>query len=316
MDDFDKRGVRVVSLLPSATEIVCALGFEDSLVGRSHECDYPPSVTRLPVCSQPTVDVTARSAHIDREVRERLKSGLSVYDVSEAELARLRPDVILTQTQCEVCAVTPQDVARAVRDWVGGEPRIVSLEPTRLEHLWGDIRRVAEALGDPQRGESLVGELCARAGRLRVRAEEQLDAHGGARPGVACIEWPEPLMVAGNWVPELVEMAGGRDLFGEPGGHSPVLAWEALRDADPALLVAMPCGYDLARTRRELPPLRAQPGWETLRAVREGRVALTDGHQYFNRPGPRLVDSLEILLEILWPGALDFGHRGVGWEWL
>lgn len=301
---------RVVSLLGSATEIVCALGLESRLVGRSHECDYPPSVRRLPVCSEPEIDVTRRSAEIDRDVTERVKAGLSVYKVSEAVLRELQPDVILTQTQCEVCAVTPRDVENAVCEWTGRRPRIVSLEPLRLADVWQDIRRVGAALDAEQHADELVARL-----EERMRAVVERTRAIGERPQVACIEWVDPLMGAGNWIPELVEMAGGENLFGAAGAHAPRLEWERVVRADPRVLAVMPCGYDLATTRRDAALLAARPEWPRLRAVREGRVAVIDGNQYLNRSGPRLAESLEILAEILHPGAFDFGHQGRGWEW-
>jgi len=300
---------RVVSLLPSATEIVCALGLRDALVGRSHECDHPPGVEALPVCSRPTVDVAARSAAIDRSVRERLKAGLSVYDVSEEVLSGLAPDVIVTQSQCEACAVTPDDVERAVAEWTGARPEIVSLAPERLADVWEDVRRVADALGVPGRGREVVESLENRAARMASDAQALV-----GRPRVACIEWVDPLMAAGNWVPELVSLAGGEDVLGQAGEHASWLEWDALAAADPEVVVVMPCGFDIARTRRELAPLTARPGWRRLAAVGEARAFLADGHQYFNRPGPRLVESLEILAEILHPEAFRFGHRGAGWE--
>jgi iron complex transport system substrate-binding protein len=300
---------RIVSLLASATEIVCALGLESHLVGRSHECDYPPSVRDLPACSWPQIDVGGTSRQIDRDVRERVKSGLSVYAVSEDALRSLQPDVILTQTQCEVCAVTPKDVEDAVCEWTGQRPQIVSLEPVRLEDVWADIERVGAALGAQDRAEALVA-------RLRARTEAVAERARGAarRPGVACIEWVDPLMAPGHWTPELVGMAGGENLFGAAGTPAPRLAWEDLVRADPDVMVIMPCGYDLARTRRDAALLAERAQWQVLNAVRAGRVALADGNQYLNRSGPRLVESLEILAEIIHPTLFDFGHRGRGWE--
>jgi iron complex transport system substrate-binding protein len=216
--------------------------------------------------------------------------------------------VIVTQAQCEVCAVSLRDVERAVCDWLGSRPRVVTLNPNRLADVWDDIARVAEALSVPERGEALVRRL-----RGRMAA---VTAEVGAlpRPTVACLEWIDPLMAAGNWVPELVEMAGGVNLFGTAGAHSPWMTWEQLRDRDPEVIVAMPCGFDLARTRAEMAHLTNRPDWGALRAVRAGRVCATDGNQFFNRPGPRLVESLEILAEIFNPGVFARGHRGPAWQ--
>ncbi len=300
---------RVISLIASATEIVCALGLAGRLVGRSHECDFPDEVRRLPVVTEPKFLTQGTSAEIDRRVKDLLERALSVYRVDALRLRALRPDVIVTQSQCEVCAVTLSEVEQAVSDWLEARPRIVSLEPTGLADLWTDIARVADALGVPERGAALVESLQERMAAIAERA-------GGlaGRPSVASIEWIDPLMAAGNWMPELVEKAGGVSLFGEAGKHSPGMRWEALVRADPEVIVVLPCGFDMARTRAEMPALTGRPDWRELRAVRAGRVFLTDGNQYFNRPGPRLVESLEILAEILHPEAFHLGHEGTGWE--
>lgn len=300
---------RIVSLIASATEIVCALGFEGQLVGRSHECDYPDSVRRLPVCTEPKFDVTGPSAAIDRRVKDVLRDGLSVYRVHADVLRQLRPDVIVTQSHCEVCAVSQRDVEQAVCDWFDARPQVVSLAPNALADVWDDIRRVADALGAPERGELLVQDLRQRMAHIAGRVQSLPD-----RPTVACIEWIEPLMAAGNWVPELVELAGGVNLFGAAGRHSPWMTWEQLRERDPEVIVVLPCGFDIERTRQEMPALTRQPGWPDLRAVRQRRVFLADGNQFFNRPGPRLVESLEILAELLHPTTFRFGHEGGGWQ--
>ena len=303
---------RIVSLIASATEIVCALGFEEFMVGRSHECDYPPSVEKLPVCSSSKVDVDGSSRAIDDQVRAIVADALSVYRVDAPLLDDLAPTVIVTQTQCEVCAVSLKDVERAVCELVASEPKIVSLEPMDLGDVFKDIRTVAAALGRPERAERLNAGLTARLDAIRERSSGL-----GARPVVACIEWIDPLMHAENWVPELVEIAGGTVMVGEPGRHSGYFEFERMIEADPDVIAVMPCGFDIPRTAAEMPPLAAQPGWSELSAVRNGRVFLTDGNQYFNRPGPRVVESAEILAELLHPEVFDFGHRGSGWtEWV
>lgn len=298
----------VVSLIPSATEIVSALGFGASLIGRSHECDFPPEVVRLPVCTAPRIDTAGSSVEIDREVKKIVRQALSVYLVDEQKLAELRPDVILTQTQCEVCAVSLKDVERALDAWTGKRPRVVSLEPETLADVWADIARVASALGAPGEGKRLTSRLSRRVSEI-AEAAAAIDR----RPTVACIEWIDPLMAAGNWVPALVAAAGGRDLFGAAGERSPWLSWDTLLHADPDVVLVMPCGFDVARTRSEMAPLAERAAWRGLKAVRSGRVCLADGSQFFNRPGPRLVESLEILAETLHPDAFRFGHEGTGW---
>ncbi|NDD30955.1 MAG: cobalamin-binding protein [Proteobacteria bacterium] len=301
--------MRIVSLIASATEIVTALGFSESLVGRSHECDFPASVSTLPVCTSPRFEIGGASADIDRSVKALLRDALSVYQVDADMLAALRPDVIVTQSQCEVCAVSTKDVENALCSWVDSRPRIVSCQPDSLDDVWADIRRVAEALGAPERGTELVDALRARMDSVSARA-----LACGTRPRVACIEWVDPLMASGNWMPTLVEMAGGVNLFGEAGKHAPWMTWDDLVRSDPDVIVALPCGFDIARTRVDMPLLTERAEWTSLRAVRDGRVYVTDGNQYFNRPGPRLAESLEILCELLHPDAFDFGHCGRAWE--
>lgn len=300
---------RIASLIASSTEIVHALGFGNDLVARSHECDWPPGVETLPAVTEPKISTDASSRAIDGDVRALVAEALSVYRVDAERLRELLPDVVVTQTQCEVCAVSLRDVESALAVWTGAEPEIVPLHPDTLADVWDDIRRVAGALGAPERGKRLVAELEARMEAIAERAAEFSE-----RPRVATIEWIDPLMAAGNWMPELVARAGGVPTFGEPGRHAPGMHWEDLADADPDVIVVVPCGFDLARTRAELPALTVRPDWERLRAVRQGRVALADGVAYFNRPGPRLAESLEIMAEIVHPGTFDFGHRGVGWE--
>lgn len=300
---------RVVSLIASATEIVCALGSEKQLVGRSHECDYPPSVKRLPVCTEPKFNVEGTSYEIDQRVKAIVQEGLSVYRVDATRLHQLEPDVIVTQAHCEVCAASLRDVERAVCSWLRACPRIVALEPNALADVWDGIEEVAAALHAPERGAELVAGLRARMEAVAAKARALPE-----RPTVACVEWVEPLMAAGNWMPELVEMAGGVNLFGEAGRHAPWLTWEQLCAEDPDVIVLLPCGYDLARTRQDVPLLAGRPEWPRLRAVREGRVLVTDGNQFFNRPGPRLAESLEMLAEMLHPGTFAFGHEGGGWQ--
>ncbi|HXE76461.1 MAG TPA: cobalamin-binding protein [Candidatus Xenobia bacterium] len=299
---------RIVSLIASSTEIVCALGLQEQLVGRSHECDYPPGVERLPVCTHPKFNTKGTSYEIDQRVKAVLEQALSVYQVDADALRRLQPSHIITQTQCEVCAVSLKDVQRAVEQFTDCRATIVSLQPNALADVWADIQRVADALEIPDRGRQLVQRLKDRMARVEETARKV-----AVRPRVACIEWIEPLMASGNWMPELVEMAGGVNLFGEAGKHSPWLSWDELRAKDPDVILILPCGFDIPRAHQELPALARQPGWPGLKAVQEQRVYLLDGNQYFNRPGPRLVESLEILVEILHPELFNFGHQGKSW---
>jgi iron complex transport system substrate-binding protein len=287
---------RVVSLIASATEIACALGKGGALVGRSHECDFPADVQRLPALTTPKFEVGgATSAEIDARVRAIVRDGLSVYRVDGEALRALEPDVILTQDHCEVCAVSLADVKAATCAWTGRPVDIVSLRPDSLADACADIRRVAAALRAPAEGEALVRQMQQRIAAVGARVA------GRPRPRVAFIEWVEPLMAGGNWMPELIEAAGGRNLFGTAGRRSDWMQWSELAAADPDAIVVAPCGYDLARCLQELPLLEARPGWSALAAVRSGRVCFADGNAYFNRPGPRLADSTEILAEMLHP---------------
>jgi iron complex transport system substrate-binding protein len=299
---------RIISLLPSATEIVAALGFADHLVGRSHECDFPPGVETLPACSSTKVPVDGTSYEIDERVKEIVAEGLSVYRVAVDRLRELRPDLILTQTQCAVCAVTPRDLEQALCTWTGTQPAIVSLEPNNLDDVWNDIRRVAEALGVSSRAEELIASLTKRLAAIREEAQT-----AQSRPTVAAIEWLEPLMAGGNWMPDLIEIAGGRSLLAHPGEHSPWLDWATLADVDPEVILLLPCGFKIPQTIADLGRLTENRAWENLRAVKGRRVYILDGHNFFNRPGPRLVESAEIVAEILHPDRFSFGHRGTGW---
>lgn len=305
----DGRTRRIVSLLPSATEIVCALGLEHQLVGRSHECDYPPTVERLPALTAPRFDPAGSSLEIDRRVRAIVSEALSVYRVDAERLRALAPDYIVTQSQCEVCAVSESDVERAVADWIGTQPEVVSLKARDLDGVWIDIERVGEALGVARSGADAAQALRERAGTIRERA-----ARAGYRPGVACIEWIEPLMAAGNWMPEMVAIAGGRDLFGKSGEHSPAITLDELCAMNPEIILLAPCGFPIERTLADLHILRNEPRWNELEAVTSGRVFVADGNQYFNRPGPRIAESIEILAEIIHPTMFRFGHEGRGWQ--
>jgi iron complex transport system substrate-binding protein len=292
---------RIVSLISSATEIVDALGQLPNLVGRSHECDYPEAVRALPLCTRPRIPIEADSAEIDRLVKQSARTAVSIYDVFDDVIEGLAPTHILTQIQCDVCAVSLRDVEAALARGMKGSPQIVSLQPNSLADIWDDIRRVATALSIPERGEQLIRDLQAR-----MRFDSRSTA---VRPTVACIEWMEPLMAAGNWTPELIALAGGVNLFGEAGRHSPWMTYEQLTAADPDVIIVAPCGFDLERTRQELRFLTERPGWTELRA----RVYLADGNQFFNRPGPRVVETFRILTEILHPEHVPPTLRGVAW---
>jgi iron complex transport system substrate-binding protein len=264
-------------------------------------------VEKLPICSSTKIPVHGTSDEIDQVVKGIVAEGLSVYRVNVERLRELRPDLILTQTQCAVCAVTPRDLEQALCTWTGAQPAIVSLEPNDLSDVWNDIRRVGKALGALARAEELIDSLMKR---LAAISEQTPDL---PRPTVAAIEWLKPLMAGGNWMPELIGLAGGRSLFAQAGEHSPWLEWAALAKADPDVVLLLPCGFKIAQTVRDLNVLTENPVWANLRAVKGGRVYVIDGHHFFNRPGPRLVESAQIVAEILHPDRFGVGHRGTGW---
>jgi len=302
---------RIISLIASATEIVCALGYEDCLVGRSHECDYPHTIKHIPTCSSSKVMTHASSIQIDKQVKEIVHDGLSVYKVDSDLLDQISPSIIITQTQCEVCAVSLKDVEEAVCKLVSSAPAIISLEPMSLEDVWTDIQSVSNALEAPERGITLVRTLQQRLSSLR---DHTSSIH--PKPSVACIEWTDPLMIAANWVPTLVDYAGGLNLISQPGKHSGYTTMDDLVMAKPDVIAVMPCGFDIDQCIKEMKPLISHPSWRSLPAVKNKRVYITDGNQYFNRPGPRVVESAEILAECLHPDVCDYGHHPSGWiQW-
>lgn len=299
---------RIISLLPAATEIVCALGLEENLVGRSHECDFPEAVKQLPVCSEANIPDNLSSADIDKKVKELLYDALSIYTVNREKIKSLAPDVVITQAQCEVCAVSLDDVEAALKNYLDKQVEIISLQPNSLNDILSDIKVTAFALGVPEKGDQLIEELQERVDIIRHKLKF-IDA----KPTVACIEWLEPLMVSGNWIPELVDIAGGTSILAEPGKHSPFVQWTDIQQADPDIILAMPCGFSIERTMKEMHLLLQQPGFADLKAVKNNRIYIADGNQYFNRPGPRIIDSIEILAEIINPKQFIFGYEGTGW---
>ena len=358
---------RVASLLPSATEMVCAVGARAGLVGRSHECDHPADVSPVPVLTRPRRALPRASAAIDRAVRDLLADAVAVYEVDIPELARrsphslaeharitrmprqtvairrppaarapsacsaalwsrfrelrssslpardshalggaageisgleaARPDVIVTQDLCDVCAVSLDDVRTALCELARSDVQICSLRPTRLQDVWDDVRRVGDALGRPAEAEAAAVEFERRCAGIAERASA-LD-----RPSVLTIEWLDPVMVGGTWMPELAELAGGRALVTRPGDHAPTLAFDELADLQPDVVLIKPCGFDLHRTTEELHLLADNLPWQIWDCVRQQRIYVADGNAFFNRPGPRLVESLEILAAIVHPEA-------------
>jgi iron complex transport system substrate-binding protein len=303
--------VRVASLLPSATEMVHFAGAGESLVGVTHECDYPPSVQNLPKLTSSKIDNSMTSAEIDAAIGRHLTDTGSIFALDVDLLAKLSPDLILTQGLCDVCAVSMNLVEEAASA-LQRRPEFLSLNPASLDDVLGDAARIGEALG---RGKETSEKIAALRERL-ARVEEAVA--GLSRPRVGCIEWLDPPFSAGHWVPEMVRLAGGEELFSRPGEPSARLTWPDVFEAAPEVLILMPCGFGVELTIHEARALPEMPGWDELPAVKNGRVWVVDANSYFSRPAPRLVEGVEILARILHPkaplgepeaaGAVRFSH--------
>lgn len=287
--------MRIVSLLPSATEIISALGLEDQLVGVTHECDWPASVARLPKVTRTLIPTDASSAEIDRLVRERLGTQSALYTLDLPVLESLRPDLIVTQALCDVCAVAEAEV-RDAACMLPNLPPVVNLEPETLGEVLACVRQVADAVGEPQRADALVATLQARVDAVVTKARRVK-----RRPRVALLEWLDPPFSTGHWNPELVRLAGGQDMLGREGARSRTLRWDEVIASRPEVVLISCCGFTTERALQDVPLLNAVPGWNDTPAARGGRVWVTDGASYFSRPGPRLVDSLELLAHVVHP---------------
>ncbi|MEL7832707.1 cobalamin-binding protein [Fodinibius sp. Rm-B-1B1-1] len=287
--------MRIVSLLPSTTEIVAALGKADQLVGCSHECNYPQEITELPACTEPKFQPDGSSYQIDQRVKALLQEGLSVYRVDEEKLKSLKPDIILTQDHCEVCAASLDDVENAVRQTLGDHVTVVSVSPTDLGSVVQSIRTIADAIDAEKEAEQLMAKMKSR---LQEIQNQTIDL---TPPDVLSIEWMAPLMTAGNWIPELVQIAGGISVAAETGAHSPEIPWRKVQQLNPDIITIIPCGYSIEQTLSEISTLTSLEGWDQLRAIKNKQVYIADGDHYFNRPGPRLVNSARILAEIIHP---------------
>ena len=305
---------RIVSLLPSATEMVCALGLGDALVGVSHECDWPEEVQGLPVLTSARVKTSSSSKTIDRDVRRLLKDALAVYDIDVDGLKRARPDIIVTQDLCEVCAVAFEDVCAAAKEVANPDLQVVNLHPRRLADIWEDLRRLGAACSQSQAADNVVAEAHRRIDEITRSLS------GRPRPNVLTIEWLDPVMIGGLWMPELIDLAGGNPLVTQSGELAPTLTTEALQALEPApdLVLVKPCGFSIDRTLEEEPILRSLFNIANWPAVRSGQIYIADGNAFFNRPGPRIVDSLEILAASIHPdlfGTLVEKHRDHVLHW-
>ncbi len=305
--------MRIVSLLPAATEWLYAFGAGDLLVGRSHACDYPAEAQRAPAVTRPTFGEAADSASIDRAVRATVQQGLSLYAVDLDALRELKPDLIVTQAQCEVCAVSLDALEVALADWTGARPQVFSMEPLSFKQVLDAALRLGRAVGRMPEAMRVVAEGERRLRDLHTRIGRHRDGSLADRPTptVACIEWIEPLMTAGHWMPDLVDLAGGRAVCAEAGAPSQYVAWDEIVAADPDVIAIAACGLGVEQALRDLHFLTERPEWNTLRAVRDGRVFVFDGDAYFNRPGPRLVRSVELLAAALHD---DAGVEPEAWE--
>ncbi len=301
--------MRIVSLLPAATEILYAIGAGDSVIGVTHECDFPLAAARKPKLIRPRVDPLAPPAELDRQVRELLDRGESIYAVDAELLTNLSPDIIVTQDLCHVCAASPEDLASALSRLPPERvPRVLTFTPHNLADVWASIREIGEAIGRVSGAQALASEL-----EQRVSAIERTAAGVAARPRVLCLEWFDPPYCGGHWVPEMVRLAGGTDLFGREGEPSFPIAWEQILESRPEVIVLMSCGYDLARNVEVWKTARQPVGWNALPAVRDGRVYAVDANAYFSRSGPRLAEGVALLASLLHPESVP-SARSAGLE--
>ena len=296
---------KTISLLPAGTELISSIATADCLVGRSHECDWPTEVKSLPELTAARIDPMGSSADIDRHVKD--SGGNPLFSINESLLIQLAPDLILTQAACDVCAVDATrviSVADSIRLEGGKSPRVLTLSPASLDDLFSDIVRVGVALGAPEQASHLISELKTRCEHITTQCG--VLSRGNPKPNIALIEWLDPPMSAGNWVPEMIHMAGATDALGADAGKSHWIDWKDVAAADPDIVILIPCGFELERVLTEAKTPAVWPHLKDLRATREGKLFGVDGHHLFNRPGPRLVDSLEVLAELVHPKNFQF----------
>lgn len=301
--------LRIVSLLPSLTETVCRLGMKKNLVGRSHECDYPASIWHLPALTEPKYPASDKetSQSIHRSITELVETGLSVYSVDGERLAALKPDIILTQDHCEVCAVSLSDLKTAVKEFVDENVDVLSVAPSTVNEIYDSFRQVADTINQKERGEKLVEKISSRFKELENQTAQE------PKPTVVAIEWLEPVMTGGNWMPELIEIAGGVNKLSKAGSHSPWIDWKTVVDENPEILLILPCGYSITKTLSEMDALTTKNTWDQIKAVQNNQVYILDGNQYFNRSGPRILESAEILAQIFYPAIFPPTLEGDGW---
>ena len=300
---------KIVTLIPSATEIVAFLGEKEFIIGRSHECDYPNDLNKIPKLTSPKIDVDGTSGQIHKQIGIILERSLSVYKVDIEKLKKLNPDFIVTQAHCEVCAVSFSEVEFIAKEHLGKNTKIISLQPNTLNEVFDDIRRVARDLKiDNDDNNQLIKNLETRLKNIKNKTEKY------KKPKIACIEWIDPLMAAGNWIPEMVQISGGEDVFGKKGKDSHWIEFNEIKKYNPDIIIFIPCGFNLKKTNDEVKNLlKSDTRWHDLKAFKNKKIFITDGNQYFNRPGPRLIESLEIFAEIIHPEFFNFEHQNKSW---
>lgn len=296
---------RVISLNAGSTEIVCALGFENWLVGRSHESDYPDSIKRLPVCTEPKLDPISFGADIEPQPKCLVKEALGIHRVHAYKLRDLQPDLIITHARGQF---GKPEIEKAVWQWMNAAPQILSLEPKTVKDVLANIEQVANVLGAQDKGQVITSQIVSRINKISEKSKDISN-----KPRVACLEFIDPPVGSGLWIPELVEFAGANVVFGNSGQISPNLEWSQLLVENPDYIIFLPCGVNLETALAEVKTLTDKPEWNQLRAVLNNDVYIADGHNFFNRPGPRLAESLEILSEIIHPNVFKFGHEGKCW---
>ena len=300
---------KIVTLIPSATEIVNFLGKKDLIVGRSHECDYPKDLKNIIKLTSPKINVDGTSGEIHKQINKILENSLSVYKVNVPELKKLEPDLVITQAHCEVCAVSFSEVEDIVAKHLSKKTKIISLQPNTLNDVFNDIKKVSSGLNlDVKIAENLIKDLNKRIENIQNKSSKQKERT------IACVEWIDPLMAAGNWIPEMISISGGKDIFGKAGKDSHWIKFKDIEKNDPDIIIFLPCGYDIPKTKNEVDNLfRKENKWKDLKAFKNKAIFIADGNQFFNRPGPRLVDSVEILAEIIHPNLFNFRFENNGW---
>tara|TARA_Y100000590_G_scaffold420875_1_gene524027 strand:+ start:116 stop:1042 length:927 start_codon:yes stop_codon:yes gene_type:complete len=301
--------MKIVTLIPSATEIVSFLGQKKYIIGKSHECDFPRDLSKITKLTEPKINVEGTSGEIHKQIEVILEKSLSVYKVHVDKLKKLNPDFIVTQSHCEVCAVSFSEVENITKEHLGKNTKIISLQPNKLEEVFNDIKRVAKSLKVyNDHNNKLINNLKIRLNDIKKKTKKL------KKPKILCVEWIDPLMAAGNWMPEMTRIAGGEDILGKIGTDSHWIKFEDIKNQDPEFIVFIPCGFNLNKTFKEVKKLiNMNNVWKKLKAFKNKNLYITDGNQYFNRPGPRLIDSIEILAEIFHSNKFNFGHKNKGW---